>query len=393
MNRYLALFSLWFLPMVNAHAEFHQDFQNPSDRAGALSVWHATPGAGEATSTLEVGSDYLRMKVDSTQDRRGVWWSIMGREISQYLDLETLAQPGHELRVKVRVRISHAPRRINLTFNTQRTTDFHQNKLQYEIPTAGEWHTITFTTTHFDGRPGDRVNVELAMIDWGHDHYHTDIGEISAMVVDPVVAGPDIGDQTPYHAPVPPLNTFKNILPVAQDAVVDTLWHDFLLNQWEADSITGAVPALSVNGTQWTILRWDIKASKNLKPKGPGVLVLHTLSSSRARNHTDDDGRIRVMEILRGDPLWTRETVTLDSLTQGLPPKSILHPQMIMDVTVNSSGDALTSITLHQKVLERILDGRTIGLALLPLGPVAASFHSSLSGAEVSPRIHCNLAE
>jgi hypothetical protein len=44
-------------------------------------------------------------------------------------------------------------------------------------------------------------------------------------------------------------------------------------------------------------------------------------------------------------------------------------------------------------VLQRLLDGRTLGLAIRPLGPVDASFYASeFENGRLAPRLHFNLA-
>ena len=45
-----------------------------------------------------------------------------------------LQEPGYALRVEAKVRVSHAPRRVNFMANTQRTTNYHACLMEYDIP-------------------------------------------------------------------------------------------------------------------------------------------------------------------------------------------------------------------------------------------------------------------
>jgi hypothetical protein len=84
-----------------------------------------------------------------------------------------------------------------------------------------------------------------------------------------------------------------------------------------------------------------------------------------------------VTEILGGDPNWDQRTVTLDSLSLGQPLDAVLNPQMIIDERVAEGRGANTRITISRPVLQRLLDGRTLGLAIRPLGPIDATFYAS----------------
>ena len=53
------------------------------------------------------------------------------------LDLARLARPGFELRVEARIRTDHAPRRVNLHLNTQKTKDFHSHLMEYDLAETG----------------------------------------------------------------------------------------------------------------------------------------------------------------------------------------------------------------------------------------------------------------
>src|SRR5262245_66586930 len=81
--------------------------------------------AGDGTATMDFrqgGKGYASIFVDGTTDRRGIWWALVERNASDGMDLSLLRKPGHEVRIEARIRVSHAPRRVNLQVATQRMT-------------------------------------------------------------------------------------------------------------------------------------------------------------------------------------------------------------------------------------------------------------------------------
>jgi hypothetical protein len=142
-----------------ARAQFFDGFDGPSvaiDRT-ALAGWSFVTGGRDATMRLHQGGDgYASIVVDARRDRRNVWWALIERRVSDSLDLERLALPGYELRIEARVRLSHAPRRVNMHVNTNRTTDFHSHLMEFDVADTG-WHTISMTTREFSVYPGDTV--------------------------------------------------------------------------------------------------------------------------------------------------------------------------------------------------------------------------------------------
>ena len=151
---------------------------------------------------------------------------------------------------------------------------------------------------------------------------------------------------------------------------------------------------LNVDGTQRAILRWDFSAFAGRKVAGGGLLELTTHDVLRPAEREKDFGEIRVVEILAGDPAWDQATVTLDSLRAGRPLDEVFNTQMIIDVPVADGRGAKTYATISRPVMQRLLDGRTRGLVLVPLGAINASFFASenATGAD-APRLLFNLKE
>src|SRR6478609_5570370 len=186
------------------HAQFVDDF-NSKSTAG----WETFTGDGNAQLKFIPMDGFARMQVDSTKDQHNIYWTIIKRDVSKYLDMEKLKSPDYELRVEARVRPSDSPRRVNFMINTQRTTDFHEHLREYDLGLKPGWQVISFTTKNFDTAPGDQVNVQLGVTDWGLGEHYLDVDYYRAEVVKVKNAKPDVGEPLVYHPPIPALDTFK----------------------------------------------------------------------------------------------------------------------------------------------------------------------------------------
>jgi hypothetical protein len=376
-----------------ADAQFLETFNDQELRVDPSGVggWSFFSGDGAATidfrSTAEGHASIL---VDATRDRRNIWWALIKHEVSGEMDLEVLGRPGWEVRVEARIRSSHAPRRVNLHVNTQRTTDFHSHLMEFDIPEAGTWHTISMTTREFPVQPGDAVRAQMALMDWGRGRYRVDVDYFKVDVVEVAQGGPDLGERVPYHPPVPDAGTFEHAIPVAESAVIDVANPEVNLGGWSVLEGGSRRRVLTVNGTTWVILRWDLEAFAGRRVADHGLLVLTTHSVQRDAREMKDFGLVRVVEILGGDPAWRRRTVTTDSLLRGEARDEVFNPQMIIDWPVTEITGAKTFFTISKPVLQRLIDGRTLGIAITPLGSINASFSTRDVG---EPRLLFNIEE
>lgn len=370
-------------------AQFVDEFDGASAKD-----WQLLTGDGAATMKMVPKDGVGRVHINATQDRDNVWWTVIKRDIAQSLDLEKLQGSDYELRVEARVRPSHAPRRVNFMINTQRTTDFHKQLREYDLDQADQWHVISMTTRDFDVQPGDQINVQLGVTDWGPGEYYLDLDYYRAEVVKVADAEPDLGEPLVYHPPVPALDTFTHHLKVSQDAVINAQYPEVNFHNWQSNGKR----ALTVSAGQFPILRWDLKEFRNRKAEGPGVLTLTTQSIQSGGNYVGaygedfgiEFGKIRVFEILGGDPQWQQGSVTFASFTQGNDLETVLNSQMIFDTEI-AEVDGETAITISRPVLQRMLDGTTRGLLLRPLGALDVSVYDSEQGdGSQGPSLHFN---
>jgi hypothetical protein len=361
----------------DVYAQFLDNFDQVHTDARGHRGWAFFTGDGDATMTFQqAGVGQASIRVDASRDRRGIWWALIKHAVAERIDLSLLQQPSNELRIEARIRVSHAPRRVNLHLNTQRTTDFHSHLMEFDIPDTIGWHTISMTTHDFAAVPGDTVYAQMALMDWGPEKYSVDIDYFKVDVVDVRRAGPDHGEHVPYHPRIPDVRVFLDSVRVAHDATIDLANPDVNLNNWYVREGTATKRLLAMNGTQFVLLRFDLSALAGRKVADHGLLELTTHSVQRSDDAIKDFGLARVVEILGGDPAWDQTTVTTESFLRGEAIERVLNTQMIIDWPVAEGDGATTYFTISRPVLQRLIDGTTLGLAIRPLGSIAAAFYA-----------------
>ncbi len=367
-----------FLLAGRISAQFLDEFNDTSITldSSALNGWTFYTGDGLATMKFQQKDGYASIFVDATKDQRGIWWALIRRYVSADFDLSLLSKSNYEFRIEAQIRVNRAPRRVNLHLNTQRTTDFHTHLMEFDIPDTVNWHTISFTTHNFDAKPGDRVYGQLALMDWGLEKYRVDVDYFKVNIVNIDSVGPDKGVQVPYHPPIPDVKTFEHHIQVAQDCIIDLEYPGMNFNDWYAQDSGRRIDLLAVSGSQINILRWDLSKFAGKRVVGSGLLELTTFSSQRSASIKKDFGMVRVVEILGGNPHWDQKGVTLNTFCNGQPLEKVLNSQMIIDVDVSEARGSKNLITISKPVLQRMIDGKTLGLAIRPLGAIQASFYA-----------------
>lgn len=384
IKRKVLILAVLMCSAVSATSQYIDNF----DGTGIPEGWSFRTGDGTATMDFKQHNGIASVYVDATSDKLGIWWALIHHKVTG-IDMNKLMKPGYKLRVEARVRSSHAFKRVNLSLNHQRTTDYHSNLMEYDIPDTTNWHTISMTAVSFETRPTDTVAVQLALMDWGFKKYRLDIDYLKVDVVRVESAGQDLGTPIPYHPPLSNPSGFPLHFNAIQNAIIDTQFPDSAFNNWYTQDVSGKfIKTLAVSGTQITIMRWDLSSLKGMKVKGSGLLELSRYSVQRSPNFQKDFGMVHVSEIMGGDQFWDERTVTFDKFTQGLPLDQVINSQMIIDdsVTWNKNGKVL--FTISQPVLQRMIDGKTLGIAIRPLGAVNVSFYAKDEDEKKAPRLY-----
>ncbi|HLF35970.1 MAG TPA: hypothetical protein VI583_17135 [Cyclobacteriaceae bacterium] len=377
-----------YLLWINAQAQFVDNFDGSASTMGKTPTgWTYNTGDGNASMKFIQKEGYASVYVDATKDKQGIWWALIRRQVPG-IDLDRLMKPGHELRSEARIRVSHAPRRVNLHFNTQRTTDFHSHLMEYDLPDTVNWHVISFTTNGWDAQKGDLINAQMALMDWGLLIYRVDIDYFKVDIADRTKAGQDLGAQIPYHPPLADPASFKFKVDAVQDAMIDTWYTDMNFNNWKPGDANENVSLLTVSGTQYIIMRWDLSDFKGKKITRSGLLELTVHSLQRSPDYQKDFGMVRITEIIGGESEWDQSKVTYDLLCSGQAPENVLNTQMTIDDKIPGTRGSKAWFTISWPVLKRLIEGKTLGLAIKPLGAVNASFYSMENeGGKFSPKL------
>jgi hypothetical protein len=394
LKRFIVILAVSLMFVFHVSAQFRNGFSSDSISLDPSGVhgWTFYAGDGSVDMSFRSRKGYASINVDATKDKRGIWWALIRRCVSGSMNVGLLTKPENALRIEARIRVSHAPRRINLHLNTQRTTDFHTHLMEFDIPDTSNWYTISMTTHDFDAHQGDTVYGQLALMDWGLEKYRVDIDYFKVDIVNTDSAGSDQGVQVPYHPPVPDPMTYAYHIPVAQDGMIDVEYPDMNFNNWSTQDDSGKIHVLTVNSTQYVILRWDLMKFTGKKVIGSGVLELTTYSLQRSHEYMKDFGMVRVTEIIGGNPQWNQNEVTYSSFCKGQSLNSVLNSQMIIDIEVSEKRGDRNLITIPNPVLQRMINGKTLGLAMRPLGVVNASFHAMENqDGKFSAQLHFNL--
>lgn len=393
LQRGMIILILIFLFLGKISAQFIDNFNGATLQLdpGGINGWTYFTGDGSAQMDFRQGNDFAIIKVDATKDKRSIWWALIKRCVSKDLNLSLLSNPKYELRIEARIRVSNAPKRVNLSLNTQRTTNFHINLMEFDIPDTSNWYTISMTTNDFDAVPGDNVFGQLALMDWGLEKYRVEIDYFKVDVVDIESIEPDKSVQVPYHPAIADTQSFTYHIPVLHDAMIDLEYPDMKFNNWITRDETGNTNLLTVNSNQFVIMRWDLSDFKGKKVSGSGLLELTTNSLQHTPDYIKDFGMIRISEIIGGEPQWDQEDVTYEKFCHGQLLNRVINSQMIIDVDVKEERGSTNLITISNHVLQRLIDGKTLGLAIRPLGAVNASFYSMENqNGKQSAKLHFN---
>ena len=111
---------LMFIVSSISHAQFLDSFDK-----NKIEGWFFFTGDGNAAMDFVQMDGYARIIIDATNDKHNVYWTLIKRDVTEYLDLNKLKDSTYQLRVEAKVRLHNAPHRLNFMVNTQRTTNFH----------------------------------------------------------------------------------------------------------------------------------------------------------------------------------------------------------------------------------------------------------------------------
>ena len=390
-NHFLSVILLLFL-LHPAVAQFREDFEaaTPEFTSQGIPGWNAKTGDGTGIFTQRIADGVATLRLDARRDKRNIWYAFVHRDASGPLNLDHLGKPGYGLRIAARVKPSHGPRRVNLYLKSLASGDDFLR--EFDLPAASQWYEISMTTGSFRHTAGKSLLGQVSFMDWGNTGvYELAVDYLQVDVVELAKAGPDKGLPLPYRPPLADAALFGLEIPVAADVTVDRQYADVNLAAWVADGAAGG-PLLAVDGSRMALLRWDFSALKGKKVKGPGQFEFYAQSVYRLAQNPKDFGEVRICEVLGGKPDWPEASITLEGLLGGRPEADVFNEQTIVDVAVTPGPDGKTTVTISQPVLQRLVDGRTKGLVIRPLGAISAVLRDAdADGGKYAARLRLNV--
>ena len=388
----ISLLIFGILSCTLVKAQYSEDFEQNTTAfsENGLAGWNSMSGDGDVLFTQKIEDGHAILKVDARQDKRNIWYAFTQKSVTNALNLKKLGKPHQALRIEARVRPSHAPRRVNLYLPIAGKTGHHANLMEFDLPEAGEWHTISMTLEGMEVQPDDRLIAQVSMMDWGiHGTYELDVDYIKVDVVDTRKAGPDKGNAVRYRPPLANPASFAISIEAAKDVSIDSSFPELNLHEW----LENGEKTLPVDATKTILLGWDFNDLKGQKVNGEGQLEIYTYRLARLKENPKDFGEVRISEIIAGEKNWKETTVTYQNLLQGRPYHEVINEQTIVDTPMAEKKGGKIVVTLSQPVLQRLVDGTTFGLAIRPLGLIdAALIDKSTEDGKYAARIRMNIS-
>lgn len=353
--------------------------------------WYTEYGDGELKAYVEAKENFIRFQVDATQEPYNVWWATVKRSIP-FKPNTPQDYSQKKLWIEAKVKPSHAIRRLNMRLYNQRTTDHHEYLKEFDLSDTVNWHTIRFSPAGLRYLPGDQLTCHLALIDWGNQKFHLDIKDVKVFFGENQDRFRESDNALVYHPEPKPIEDFENQLPIQRDAMLDLAFPNRILKGWGKLATNGDyINLLSVSHNLIPILAWDFTPVKEHLVEGWGLLRLKINTSSQVKNPEHEFGRIRIHEIIGGKNDWDKEKLTFNNFSQGLSLWNIINEQMVIDMDVPKGNDRWLDIPLSPIVIQRLINGKSKGLAILPLGSIQVSFYTlEAQRSEYVPTLYFN---
>lgn len=374
---------------LQATAQYRVDFNERYNGfwPNHLPGWTTKTGDGNIIFRQKTEDGSAVLNVDARKDKRNIWYAFMHQSISDHIDFDKLSAAEYELRMEAKVMPSHAPRRINMYLSS---LDAGGHLREFDLDKANEWHTISMVTSGFEFDPKKPLMAQISMMDWGIG----DIFElrIDYIQVDLVQKGQKLtqhGLPLEYHPKLLKASAYKENL-IAQSKMIDHALPDEVIESWRVAEGEAAIPLIQVDQSKVILLHWDVEKFKGKKVTGAGQLELSTHSLFSQENNPKDFGMIRFCEIRDPGKALKAGPVSYHSFTKNRAIDEVIVSQCIVDTKVNPIENGKTTVTISKPVLQRLIDGESGGIAILPLGLITASFFEH-THEDQAPRLRFNV--
>jgi hypothetical protein len=123
---FLKVFLLFIIVSAISYAQFLDSFDK-----NKIEGWFFFTGDGSAEMDFVQKNGYATIVVDGTKDKHNVYWTIIKREITSFLDMNKFLDTLNQLRVEAKVRI-HNAHRLNMMVNKIEQL-FHIDLMEFDM--------------------------------------------------------------------------------------------------------------------------------------------------------------------------------------------------------------------------------------------------------------------
>lgn len=382
MNNYFRLIlsivsaTLILFTPIALTAQYRASFgtTNTSYAENNLPGWRTATGDGHVIFKQKTENGKVVLQIDPRNDKRNVWYAFMHQSISESIDIEKLKLPGYELRMEARVKASHAPRRINMYLTSLDAGGFLR---EFDLQEKEKWYTISMVTEGFKFDPKLPLMTQVSLMDWGiSDVFELSIDYIKVDLIKTTDTNlPQYGLPLVYRPELKAASFYSVEIPVSANATIDKSFPDEPLYRWIFADKADTVQVIQVDQSKTALLKWELSQYRGKKADGAGQLEITTYSIARRDKSPKDFGEIRFSEINNQPAPWDERSVTQASFLNGVLFHEVVNSQCIIDSSVTSVKGGKTVVTISQSVLQRLIDGKSSGIAIKPLGLISASFY------------------
>lgn len=375
----LATYSQYFEPFENTKTQFAEN---------NLPGWTTRTGDGDISFFQQYTGESVLLKIDPLKDKRNVWYAFIHQDISEFIDVEKLLKPEFELRMEIRVKTSHAPRRINMYLSELDKGGYLR---EFDIDEANKWVTISMVTESFTPAKERPVMAQVSLMDWGiSDIYTLEIDYIKVDVVSNSEQLTQFGLPLVYRPSVKPPDAFSNNFIATKAISVNAAYPDMNFNNLISE--TDEVRLLNIDPTGMIILSWDFSSVNGKEINGAGQMELFTHHLIRLSDSPKDFGEIRICEILTDDGEWDETTIDYNRFFKEHPKEKVINGQTVIDTKVYPEMGGKTAVSISKPVLQRLVSGKSKGLAILPLGYISVAFYTN-DYPDKAPLMRLNILE
>lgn len=219
---------------------------------------------------------------------------------------------------------------------------------------------------------------QISLMDWGISSIYTlEVDYIKVDLVNKNQAHPAFGLPLIYRPPIEASDAFDKVYVATKNVSLDSLWPD--LNMNSLLNAEDSTKLLHLNTSGFTLLAWDFSSlsAHEIATVGSGQLEIYTHQISLLADSPKDFGELRICEIYGDMQDWDADSFCYNQFVGDNKLENKINTQTIIDTKMQAKKGAKTVVTISKPVMDRLLSGKTKGLAIMPLGYISASFYTN----------------